>query len=421
MKLKDERKELIYLALSQNNLSALTEAASNLLQNPLAVYDCGYYILSHSSLDGIDDQKWIEGMRRKYCLYEYAALFNHIARSSDSDSQMIDNFGKYRRRMSVLRMGENIIGYYSLIECKTPFEEVPEDNYDLVAKLLAKEVSNSYKSIDTPKLTNYHRLLPDILNGQFANENLLMQRLKDTDLDQCKKFRIITVEMDSYNGQITDRESIHHHFKKIFPSSWTAIYEHTIIILLNGDSKECHSADSFHQLSEYLSSIDMNGCISNEFDNLFQLKTIYQNNLDILRLAHELNNNDPFIETENFKLLKIVSLIDRKDLHFICSSAVLDIYYSDVSNGTNNLDTLFAYLHFGKSLKKASEFLFIHRNTITYRINKMCETFHLDLENEQQIVLIYVSCMMVYYHLYGNREKLRKLMNATPSNHDPSY
>ena len=405
-----EMEKLVDFALTRNDLGRLTEEVSRFLKNPIAVYDCGYYILSFSSLNDVEDPVWLEGMKRRYCRLEYAAHFTHLARTSSSDSQMINNFGDHRRRMSVLRMGKDIVGYYSIIENNVPFEEVPDEHYALAAKLLAKEVSHYYGLNNAFIVPAHHRIITDILNGQFANEELLNQRIAGTELDIRTKFRLVTIEMDNYTGKTAQLEGMSSYFRTLLPSSWANYFMHTIVVLLDVKSPHYNPPETIPQIAAYIQRLNMQGCISGEFDSLFQLKEQYNSTLEILDLAREIGVRKPLLSAEKFKLIRLISKIGADSISSVCSSAVLELNREDSVDDQNSLETVFLYLHFNKSLKKASEYLFVHRNTIAYRIQKTCEKYNINFEDEYQNTLYYLSCLMLFYHQPSLREKFKRFL-----------
>jgi DNA-binding PucR family transcriptional regulator len=59
--------------------------------------------------------------------------------------------------------------------------------------------------------------------------------------------------------------------------------------------------------------------------------------------------------------------------------------------------TLEVYLEQAKSLAKAAEVLFIHRNTVRYRINKCMELMNTDLEDGNEIFAYILSLRILEY------------------------
>lgn len=56
------------------------------------------------------------------------------------------------------------------------------------------------------------------------------------------------------------------------------------------------------------------------------------------------------------------------------------------------LNTLRVYLDSNRSISKAAETLFVHRNTVLYRINKIVDLLDVDLEDPHQTLALHLAC-----------------------------
>ncbi len=81
----------------------------------------------------------------------------------------------------------------------------------------------------------------------------------------------------------------------------------------------------------------------------------------------------------------------REFLH----SAVLRMIRYDEKNKTEYFKTLHAYLRNGRHLEDTAEALFIHKNTVSYRVNKIRELFGVDLDDADTELNLYFSCKLV--------------------------
>ena len=57
--------------------------------------------------------------------------------------------------------------------------------------------------------------------------------------------------------------------------------------------------------------------------------------------------------------------------------------------------TLYHYIRSSKSLTGAAASLFVHRNTVSYRIRRISELFGVDFADMHMMVQHYVSCLLV--------------------------
>ena len=65
----------------------------------------------------------------------------------------------------------------------------------------------------------------------------------------------------------------------------------------------------------------------------------------------------------------------------------------DQAHDSGLVQTLKAYLKVNGSVKKVSEELFIHKNTIVYRINKIKDLLKCDLDDGEERIYLYLACL----------------------------
>ena len=409
----DELDEVLQIALTQNNLKRLTEALSHLLKNPIAVYDSSYCILAYSSTNQVSDPIWLAGMERGYCRYEYAAQFSHLALSSDRDSQIITGFGKVRRRQAVLRLGQELIGYFSVLENETPFEKIDETYYSLAAQLLAKEVSIFFATSINSLRTSHNSILLDLLNGNFANQALFQQRLVGSELEVPSTFQLLTIDMQHYQNLSTENEQMRSVIARIIPGSWSVYYEQAVIVLINLKSPGIHADSVWDEISDYLLQNHLRGCLSDSFDNLNFIRGHYKCTQFVLEVAKNFHLSAHLFYYEDFKLLRTIEGIPAEEVPFLCSTPVWEIYKEDHLHHTDYLNTLFVYLQHGRSLQGTAHVLFIHRNTVAYRIQKLKEKYGIDFQDESQNMHHYLSCLMLFYTQKPPSPLLKIFLNRT--------
>ena len=63
------------------------------------------------------------------------------------------------------------------------------------------------------------------------------------------------------------------------------------------------------------------------------------------------------------------------------SNAFTTLLSYDIQNNSSYIDTLYQYYIHNKNLAKSAQSLFIHKNTVSYRINKVREIFSFNIEN----------------------------------------
>lgn len=78
----------------------------------------------------------------------------------------------------------------------------------------------------------------------------------------------------------------------------------------------------------------------------------------------------------------------------ICHPAVLYLYRHDQENGTSYVDTLH-YLLSCRKKQEAQRALFIHKNTLDYRIDRMEQLIRIPWDEPDALFFMALSCRIV--------------------------
>jgi DNA-binding PucR family transcriptional regulator len=86
------------------------------------------------------------------------------------------------------------------------------------------------------------------------------------------------------------------------------------------------------------------------------------------------------------------------DLLNFCSDGLLKLIDYDKKNNTEYFKTLKAYIAADKNAVQTAKNMYIHRNTINYRLNKIKEIANLDLENGDEIFRLTMSMKILEFN-----------------------
>ena len=104
-----------------------------------------------------------------------------------------------------------------------------------------------------------------------------------------------------------------------------------------------------------------------------------------------------FIKIASVLGLSIDEFLKESSSDVFCHPAVKRLYLYDCANGTEYMKTLEAYfLSMGNRARTAEE-LHIHRNSLAYRIDKMCELVPLDELSKNDLLHCLISCRLLRY------------------------
>ena len=86
----------------------------------------------------------------------------------------------------------------------------------------------------------------------------------------------------------------------------------------------------------------------------------------------------------------------HEDLLSFCVPEVLDLLEYDRQNGTELTDTLYVYMEHACSSAATAQALFIHKNTLLYRIGKIRDILHCDMKRGEDLYKLMMSMRILW-------------------------
>ena len=101
----------------------------------------------------------------------------------------------------------------------------------------------------------------------------------------------------------------------------------------------------------------------------------------------------------NYAVDYILSVRDMELARYACQVDINNLWEAGKPDGGERVETLRAYLSNERSLVKAANELFIHRNTLVYRVNKILETLLCDLDDSytREYMQLSIRVLRLYY------------------------
>ena len=162
------------------------------------------------------------------------------------------------------------------------------------------------------------------------------------------------------------------------------------------------SENTLRTLEDLLSSCNATACISDMYDNLLRTQEHYSKNVRVGKLSNISKDKRRIVFYSDYKfidmyLLAIGSIGKFEMGSFICKKTY-EIYKYDKENNTEYIDTLWNYLEAGESVSGAGKRMYVHRNTVAYRISRINDLFQIDLSNLKNAYMMYFSCCILRFH-----------------------
>ncbi|MDQ0201704.1 PucR family transcriptional regulator [Neobacillus ginsengisoli] len=308
-----------------------------------------------------------------------------------------------------IRVDKEMVG--KLIVDKEKLDELDQVCIEQARLVFSLELMRRKTAVDTEKRLRGN-FVDELLSGLPLSKQEIMSKGSQLGLKPEAIWEVAIIEgekeeisrhIDKLNHTLAE-ESQKHHIKSHI--HWIG---ERLVLLLGSPSQEIPTQnpkkDTFNWREKLIPFIQHCSGIRIGFGEKVQLWDVQKSYVEAKKaviFGMRLDNQKrvfTFEEIEMFHLLMDVSESVEMDKFVEKKIGKLNQY--DQENGTDFVKTLYYYIYTRGSLLETAKHLFLHRNSVEYRVDKIRELFDIHTENSQER-LVYFFC--ISYHLFKNNE-----------------
>lgn len=383
---------LLQTALAGKELNEIVDAASDYLNNPLVIISAGYHIIAYSKKRKAKDFTWLEATRRGYITVEFAATLNHWEELASHRYLDVDKISRQRRRFYRLIYRQKIVGFLNVTEETCKLEDIDETNYQFVVDLLAKEIAFSQNSLAYGVHLKEEELLLELVENHFVNRVHFLERIKSMPIEAVEAFQVGLIDFSQQISYNAGKDQIQEAFLAYLPNATWIIYKQTLILLLKDPQSINEEA-----LKKTLIKKHLILGLSDVFEDLYCFQSYLEQAQVAVRLQNLLEKKQAIARYNEVRTYHMFEHFNHDELLRFCHPSVMKLKYYDEKNQTEYLPTLHAYLHHQQSIQKTAQALFVHRNTIHYRVSKICDLTGLDFQDSFENYQLMNSCEILHF------------------------
>lgn len=382
---------LLNRLMRSRDYQEMLDLARPVIGNPLILANGTRTVMAITEETGIQDPRWLEISSTKGIpmgIMTYMDL-NEAYRSSLESRRPVltevresDDVPMLRKTLSV---GDSILGY---LDSPVYFKEPDEDDvefFDFLGNLIALEMQRELGRIDLPdNMLDY--FVYDLLEGHLTDEKLIQERLDYFGWNLLAKGKVQIVSIRGREQELKPDNTRFHRllarFTTTFPLFRTFVYGSDLKML-------CPVRESLEQDGGFCQSLEMileeEGLVAGVSRPLLHLPTISDFNCQAERaaeLGRVLRREKNIHFYDGYAVYHALELVaDREDLYQFCHSAITLLRDYDIIHETELLESLRVYLTHNRSVGESAAALYIHRNTMNYRISRIQELTKLDMND----------------------------------------
>lgn len=367
----------------------MMELGYALLGNPLFFQNIELGISCYTKSIQLDDPQWqqwiVQGKLNFRALQARPPVDeNGVVVPMQMEPHYLENglFGKIR----VMPLSKNRMNFGLLVltDCIRPIAAEDEALFSLFGEMFLTKLCRGAERHATGK-----RFLDSVffmlMDGVEVSDELLSESLENMNWQPKTYLWVICLRQRGRQGTGVSLKGILEQLE-MFQFCKPMIYEGGIVCLLTGDAL---------RLEEILTGLPQNTFdigVSERFTQIRMLKYHYEEAAEAMRMNLVLGEQQSVCYYKKFRWALLVEHWIRcgRNLNAMISPELQQLRQYDQENHTVLFDTLGTYFSCGMDTAKTAAELYIHKNTVRYRIQQCQEILGMDMTDGEAVF----SCML---------------------------
>lgn len=390
---------LLDILFSENGVQAMVNKVYTVFQNPITIFDAGYNLIA-ANFDQIDSFPMAKSMIENNGFtdkeFEMVNHLNYIhKRMMDSDSPLLIHHPEvgFDQLICPINSSHNY-GHIVLTALNHPFAEHDKD----FLKILQKAVDQQMKKdefIRNNRGYHYEYFLKDLLDGKVIPASSGNHSYDYINEDLSEPLYCMTIETARSSSTLSTLH-IRSDIENLFPKAKTLLYNGEIIAVICKENSVPLLPEELNELQIICSEHGLYAGLSNSFTDISLLKEYYKQALRALELGVSLDHSPQLFIYDSYYLRHLSHIFSQKEsLQTFCHPIIQKLLDYDTLHESNLAKTLYTYLIYERNLAAAAKSLFIHRNTLVYRMKKIDQMVSIDYNNPAER-----QYMILSYELY---------------------
>lgn len=403
--------ELVRKGHATHSLDEVVNFASIKMGNSLIFCDKKFRILSYSTSIPVTDVLWKENVERGYCTYEFIknVMSLEAIQSAATNIEAIEVScpeSPYRKCSSKVFLNGVQVGFVLMIESTTPFTARHLTAMSDISRAISFVIG---------------RYQPDLLRYSSADQQLLEALLIGTPaellsdsiahLHVSDAMYALCIQPQSSLKENELKQQICPVIQHIFPEAYMTIHDNALALLVP-DRSSVIFEDTQKLMLKTMADLHLDVGISLVFSRMDEFYTAYQQARNVLewnqRIPDELKAQIMWDRrypsehrTHRYSEIEFFELMDQfqnpETLTKFIHPALSRLKEYDRQTGNDLYHTLEVYLQSFHNNKETANILCIHRNSLTYRMEKILEVGKADLNDPTTEFLLRLSYKLTEY------------------------
>lgn len=396
---------------SSTNIEEIAEIISIQLKKPVVIEDAHFSLIAYSSYYTEDYDEI-----NKQTIFNKQWPVSILERFMDEG--IIDQLNRYKKpfrikamkdihlnkRVVVSAVYQNEVYGYIWIQETAPRLKEKEFNYLHAVSSHIAFILNQQKLAKEGKMEEDHYFYEKVIEDAFQSKHQLKVEAASAKVTLPKSFIVTVFKIEEGDEKSFEEvtNTIRLSVNNMTHSAYIFFNHLEIIVLLASHSaKDDTLASNAVDLAKSVQSQYENNSIligiGNEYTSIYKLRQSYTESLEVIQTAIFFNHEQFMpIEYRNLKTLRYLAIIEQHNKQTNYTNEDIRILLKkDQESQTNYIHTLELYLTNNCRLKPTADELFIHENTLKYRLKKINQLTKIRFDDFNTRCQLYIDLQLL--------------------------
>ena len=244
---------------------------------------------------------------------------------------------------------------------------------------------------------DYEDALRTLIRGGVPNPGEISAILEALGWRDDDKYIFVMMQSQNPDIQIRSDVALRNSLSSFFPGNFYFFHDRRLCVIINSRTEHRDTEGIKASLASLVRDSYMYCGISSAVQGLSNIRTGFLQAEITLRYIEKTRDRWLLLFSDcalNYIINTVLEKMPAKDL---VSAALLKLRDVDKEKNTDYYHTLKTYLQCERSIPRTSEALIIHRSTLQYRLEKIAQLTHLDLDSEDVRVYLILSYKILEY------------------------
>lgn len=396
----DWNNRLLSCITKESPINALLDTAMEVLYNPIAYFDSTMTLVYQcGSVDNrANNTIWDNVETTGLASTEYYSINEQkeLAKLLNNDDVVLfvpEKDPAHEHLVVRLKSKDKFLGTLGMVDIIHDFTDGQLFLLKYLRKVLVDLLQLQHSTMREDPL--YY--LNQLLNGFYIDQRVVSYQLSKRNWTINGSFYCLIYQYPMENNEIAVRY-LKERLKTYFANPILLNYENSIFMIIKSNEYEIIQEHNYR----FIELLKKNGFklgVSTEFYSIMDLKYYYMQCKTALNQGMKNEPQNIIFHFLDYYTNHILNLLSKgTSLKELCHPGLYNLWKEGTYANRELINSLYSYLINGKSIAKSSKNLYIHRNTLSYRLEKVSEILNMNFNelNDEDTFYLILSCKVLF-------------------------